>query len=157
MTGLVPDDFTLPLRLECPDFTLRPLRIADVVKDYDAVISSRGRLAGLFGPGSEWPGEDLSLEQNLIDLGWHHKEFQRRTSFAFTVESPDAAHCLGCAYIYPSRLADYDAAAYCWVRASAAELDAVLYAAFKGWLQRAWPFRRLAFPGRDVPFGAFGG
>lgn len=148
MSALVPEDFIVPLRLETPEFVLRPLLIADVVKDYDAVMSSVDRLQGVFGPGSDWPRPDLSFEQDLIDLGWHHKEFQLRRSFAYTVMTPDDSLCLGCVYIYPSSKPGRDAEAYCWVRASHARLDRPLFDAFSRWLAAEWPFGRVTFPGK---------
>jgi hypothetical protein len=155
----VPVDFKIPHGFQHERFVLRPLLISDVVKDYDAVMTSVDRLQGVFGPQSNWPPPTLTLEQDLIDLGWHHKEFQRRTSFAYTVMQPDESQCLGCAYIYPSRQegqaqVHVDAEAFCWVRESAAAdgLDPVLFAAFKSWLKHEWPFRKVAFPGREQPF-----
>jgi hypothetical protein len=146
----VPPAFEVPLRLEHPCFTLRPLRIGDVVKDFDAVMSSVTQLRSVFGPGSDWPSAQLTFEQDLVDLGWHHKEFQRRTSFAYTVVDPAETLCLGCTYLYPTSVAGYDAEAYCWVRAShQAQLDASLFGTFKGWLADRWPFRCVAFPGRE--------
>lgn len=131
-------------------FTLRPLTITDVVKDYDAVMSSIEHLQGLFGLSTQWPSPELTFEQDMIDLGWHHKEFQNRTSFAYTMMSPDENLCLGCVYIYPSSQQNYDAEAYCWVRQSHFdELDKVLFETFKSWLQKAWPFEKVAFPGRE--------
>ena len=65
------------------------LTVNDVVKDYDAVMTSVDHLRGVFGPHSTWPRPDLTLEQDLIDLGWHQKEFQRRRSFSYTVVAPD--------------------------------------------------------------------
>ena len=98
----------------------------DVVADFEAI---RDRHPG------------LTLEQNLIDLGWHQKEFQRRSSFAYTVVDPaDDGHVLGCAYIYPTDEAGFDALATCWVRGEAAELDRELYEAFRAWIEREWPF-----------------
>ena len=153
MHAFVPDDFIVPTRLVRPQFILRPLLISDVVKDYEAVMTSVQHLQGVFGPGSRWPEPTLSFEQDLIDLGWHHKEFQRRSSFAHTVLSPDETTCLGCTYIYPSKRPGFTAEAYCWVRASHATLlDGVLFAAFKDWLAAAWPFERVAYPGRDTPW-----
>jgi hypothetical protein len=127
------------------------LLISDVVKDYDAVRTSIDHLQGVFGEKSKWPSPDLTLEQDLIDLGWHHKEFQRRSSFAFTVMKPDESLCLGCAYIYPSSNVNFEAEAYTWIRKShAAELDQHLFETFKLWLQMSWPFKRVAFPGRGA-------
>jgi hypothetical protein len=150
MKPFVPAEFVIPLRLEHPEFILRPLLITDVVKDYDAVMTSIEHLQGVFGERSGWPSPDLTFEQDLIDLGWHHKEFQKRTSFAHTMMSPDESVCLGCTYIYPGNHKDYDAEAYCWVRQSHAEkLDQPLFEAFKAWLQVSWPFKNVAFPGRE--------
>ena len=43
-----------------------------------------------------------------------------------------------------------DALATCWVRREATELDGELYEAFRAWLERDWPFARVAYPGRDA-------
>lgn len=151
-----PPDFVIPRRLEHAEFRLRPLTIHDVIKDYAAVMTSLDRLAGVFGPGNDWPRADMTLEEDLVDLGWHQGEFERRTSFAFTMMSLDESQCLGCAYIYPADRPGYDAKAYCWVRASAAHLDEPLYGAFKAWLATDWPFERTAFPGRDASWADWG-
>jgi hypothetical protein len=149
MKPFVPKDFPIPTRLEHPEFRLRPLVIGDVVKDYDAVMTSVAHLQGVFGEGSGWPAPDLTLEQDLIDLGWHQKEFSLRRSFAFTVMALDESRCLGCAYIYPTSREGCDAEAYCWVRASdSAKLDGILFDTFRNWLDRDWPFAKVAFPGR---------
>ncbi len=149
MKSFVPLEFKVPMCLEHRLFVLRPLRISDVVKDYDAVMSSVPDLRNLFGPQSTWPDENLSFEQDLIDLGWHHKEFQTRRSFAYTVMDPAESQCLGCAYLYPTGAAGYQAEAYCWIRTSRREeLDALLYATFNQWLVDCWPFASVAFPGR---------
>jgi hypothetical protein len=155
MQLLVPRGFIVPELLEQSDFTLRPLRITDVVKDYDAVMTSVAHLQGVFGPSNDWPRQDLSLEQDLIDLGWHHAEFQMRRSFAYTVMSPDQSRCLGCVYIYRTSIAGFDAEAFCWIRAShAPALDAPLLKAVRKWLEASWPFNSVAFPGRDQPWPA---
>jgi hypothetical protein len=149
MARLVADDFVVPKGLETADFRIRQLLISDVVKDYDAVMTSEAHLQGVFGPGGTWP-KGLTFEQDLIDLGWHHKEFQRRSSFAYTVMSLDETVCLGCLYIVPSRREGYDAEAFCWIRASHAEaLDAKLYDALRAWIDSAWPFKAVAYPGRS--------
>ena len=143
-------DFEVPEKLETERFRLRMLTVNDVVKDYDAVIGSQAHLNDLFGPG--WP-EGLTLEQNLIDLGWHQKEFQRRRSFAYTVVAPDESRVLGCVYIYPTRKQGYDAEVYLWARQSelASGMETELTAAVKAWLAAEWPFRNPALPGISVP------
>ncbi len=146
----VPADFEIPDTLETAEFRLRMLTVRDVVMDYDAVVASTEHLKTVW-PGSEWP-EGLTLEQNLIDLGWHQKEFQRRLSFAYTVVTPSESRVVGCVYINPTRKRGYEAAIYLWARQSelAGGLEDRLYAAVREWVATEWPFRAAAFPGRDI-------
>ena len=97
-TPLVPREFDVPVTLETAEFRLRMLTVNDVVKDFDAVTTSAEHLSSIW-PGT-WP-EGLTLEQNLIDLGWHQKEFQMRRSFAFTVVTLSEQRVIGCVYIDP--------------------------------------------------------
>ena len=154
---LVPDDFVVPENLVTETFRLRMLTIHDVVKDYDAVMTSRKYLQGVFGPSSDWPAEDLSLEQDLIDLAWHQKEFQNRTSFAYTVTSLDEQRCLGCVYLYPTQVTDYDIQVILWARQSelASGLETRLLKSVKDWIEEVWPFRRGGFPGKEISWDAW--
>ena len=128
------------------------LKVTDVVKDYDAVMTSADQLQGIFGPRFKWPAKDLSLEQDLIDLGWHQKEFQMRSSFAYTVMSLDESRCLGCVYIFPSRKEGFDAEVYMWLRKSELDkgLDPLFYKKIKKWIAENWPFKKVAYPGREI-------
>lgn len=148
----LPADFIIPEVHENEHFRIRMLTVNEVVKDYDAVMTSIDRIKGVFGPDSDWPSTDLTFEQDLIDLGWHQKEFQRRSSFAYTVMTPDENQCLGCVYIYPSNKKDFDAEAYLWVRESAFRdgLEPILYNIVKEWLKKDWPFQSVAYPGREI-------
>ncbi len=152
----VPEDFVVPGVLETDRVRLRMLTVNDVVKDYDAVVSSTDHLQATFSNGSQWP-VGLTLEQNLIDLGWHQKEFQIRSSFTYTVVSLDEERVLGCLYIYPFDKDGYDARASMWVRADMLEsgLDQHLYEAVKTWISKDWPFAKVAYPGREMPFEEF--
>jgi hypothetical protein len=149
-TPFVPAEFKVPERLETEEFRLRMLTVNDVVKDYDAVMTSTDHLKTIW-PGGKWP-DGLTLEQNLIDLGWHQKEFQTRRSFAYTVVRPSESRVTGCVYIVPTNKPGYDAEVYLWARRSelAGGLESRLHAAVKEWLAREWPFRNAAFPGRDI-------
>lgn len=148
-TPFVPKDFAVPTTLETTEFRLRMLTVNDVVKDFDAVITSTEHLKTIW-PGT-WPA-GLTLEQNLIDLGWHQKEFQTRRSFAFTVVDPSGERVLGCVYIEPTRKRGYDAEVYLWARQSelAKGLETRLYDAVKKWVTDDWPFEGAAYPGRDI-------
>jgi hypothetical protein len=121
---LVPDDFTIPAGLEHERFRLRMLSIDDVVKDFDAICDRVDR------EGSTRPPFVSTVAENLVDLGWHQKEFELR-------------QVLGCVYINPSETRD--ARVWMWVRRSAWEegLDPVLEAAVRDWLEREWPFEKV--------------
>lgn len=154
-TPFVPDDFKVPAKLETAEFRLRMLTVNDVVKDYDAVITSVPHLRTIW-PGGQWP-EGLTLEQNLVDLGWHQKEFQIRRSFAYTVVTPDESRVVGCVYINPTRKRGHDAAVYLWARSSElpSGLEDRLYSAVRSWLAQDWPFKNAAFPGRSISWDAW--
>lgn len=152
--SLVPVDFEVPAGLETQKFVLRMLTIHDVDKDFEAVTSSTRHLQNVWN--NEWP-QGLTREQNLIDLGWHQKEFQRRTSFAYTVVAPDESRVLGCVYIYPTSKVGFDAEVYFWARQSGVPdgLEAELERVVKDWLDSRWPFDNVAFPGKDIPWPAW--
>jgi hypothetical protein len=110
------------------------LSVDDVVKDFDAIndmVDRRGERQPPFVP---------TVRDNLVDLGWHEKEFRIRRSFAYTVVAPDESQVLGCVYLNPSD--QYDARVKMWVRRDAWEegLDPVLEAAVREWVARDWPF-----------------
>ena len=149
VSPFVPTSFQVPLRLETDEFRLRMLTVGDLVKDYDAVMTSTEHCQTIWG--GKWP-QGLTLEQNLIDLGWHQKEFQTRRSFAYTVVHPSESRVLGCVYMLPTRKVGYDAEVYLWARQSelATGLEERLYAAVKDWISTVWPFKRVGFPGRET-------
>ena len=147
----VPNDFKVPDTLENEHFRIRMLTVNDVVKDYDAVMSSIKHLKEMY-PISSWPSKDLTFEQDLIDLGWHQKEFQNRSSFAYTVVSLDETQVIGCLYINPTTKGDYDAGITMWVRTSVVKngLDTILFDSVKNWISKDWPFQKVAYPGREI-------
>ena len=127
------------------------LRATDVVKDYDAVITSIAHLQGVFGKNSKWPSKDLSFEQDLKDLEWHESEFLNRSSFTYTVMNLDETICLGCVYIFPSRNQKFEADVYMWVRKSEFDkgLDPILFTTVKNWIGEKWPFKKVRYPVRE--------
>jgi hypothetical protein len=155
---LVPSGFVVPLALEHPRFRLRMLTIHDLVKDYDAVMSSVAHLQQTYSAiwGGDWPA-GLTLEEDLVDLGWHQREFTLRTSFAYTVMAPDDSRCLGCLYINPTAKRGHDASVTMWVRADeiGSGLDDALWQTARAWIAEAWPFTNPAFPGREIPIAAW--
>ena len=140
---LVPEDFEVPDGLEHERFRLRKLTVDDVVKDFEA-INERVDHEGTLQP--PFVG---TIALNLVDLGWHQKEFELRRSFAYTVVAPDESEVLGCVYLDPSET--HDARVKLWVRRSAfaAGLDPVLERAVREWVATRWPFERVTFAERD--------
>lgn len=130
---------------------LRPLTINDAVKDFAAVMTSEERLRTVFRPDGVWP-LGLTLDQNIIELGWHQTEFQLRTSFAYTVVSLDETEVMGCVYIYPTGKPGYDAEITMWVRQSRADegLDQHLFETVERWISDVWPLKNPAYPGRRI-------
>jgi hypothetical protein len=134
---LVPDDFVVPAVLEHERFRLRMLTVDDVVKDFDAICNRVDH------EGSPRPPFVESVAENLIDLGWHQREFQLRRSFAYTIVAPDESRVLGCAYIDPSET--HDARVWMWLRSQAWEegLDPLVEAVLRDWVEREWPFENV--------------
>jgi hypothetical protein len=147
----VPLNFIVPEVLETDQFRLRMLMASDVDKDYEAVMSSIEHLQQEFSKGSGWPQNDLTWEQDLIDLEWHQSEFEKRSSFTYTVMNLDESVCLGCLYIFPSDSKEYDADVKMWVRKSEYDkgLDPVLFSTVKNWMKEKWPFTKVQYPGRE--------
>jgi hypothetical protein len=121
---------------------LRKLTVNDVVKDFEAI---NARVAP---DGSDDSWSETTLEENLVDLGWHQKEFELRRSFAYTVVALDESRVLGCVYLYPSDEADVEVRL--WVRREAWDegLDPVLEETVRAWLAEKWRFRSADWPER---------
>ncbi len=146
----VPKDFVIPLPLKTDNYRLEILTPKVGKIDYQAVMSSKERLRSVFGESTQWPKDDLSLEENIEDLRRHEKEFLQRKAFAYTVLNPTGDKCIGCVYIDPSYKIKYDCEVYLWVRDSELTLDKDLYQNVKSWLNMHWPFKNTAFPGREI-------
>jgi predicted pyridoxine 5'-phosphate oxidase superfamily flavin-nucleotide-binding protein len=140
---MLPPGFEPPAGLEHERFRLRRLSVGDVDADFEAI---RERVA----PDGAMRGSPrLTREQNLIDLGWHEKEFQLGRSFAYTVVAPDESRVLGCVYVSPDDQAD--AQVRLWVRRDAWDsgLDPVLERAVRDWIDGNWPFGNVRWPERE--------
>ncbi|MEL7110431.1 MAG: GNAT family N-acetyltransferase [Pseudomonadota bacterium] len=147
----VDEAYEVPDELTTDSYRLRVLTVHDVIKDFDAVMASAEQLKEIFPGWGGWP-DGLTLEEDLIDLAWHQREFTRRSSFTYTVISLDETTVLGCVYIYPTRKSGYDADIKLWARASeqGGTADAELEQRIRAWIAADWPFENPAYPGRDM-------
>jgi len=90
----------------------------------------------------------MSLEENLSDLRRHADDFANGTGFTFTVLDTVDDDVIGCVYLYPSTVEQYDVTVQSWVRADRAGLDVPLAAAVATWVASDWPWERLDRRGR---------
>jgi GNAT acetyltransferase-like protein len=150
--AFLPDDFVVPTLVAGLRFRIRPITVHDVVKAYDAVMSSRELLWERFGEVAEWPPADLTLEQLLVDLAWHQKQAQLRRSFGFAVLTTDETRLLGTVRIDPPTKAGADAETTFWVRRDAvgSGLEDELEEFVREWMTTTWPFKTVRYPGRDI-------
>lgn len=81
----VPVDFAVPQGLTAGDFRLEPLGAQHNAADHAAWTSSIGHIQATPGfTGKSWPHE-MSLAENLRDLGRHAQDFAERRGFSYTV------------------------------------------------------------------------
>lgn len=143
----VPPDFKVPAGLARGDLKLVPLGPEHNQRDYHAWTSSITHIRNT--PGfidSSWP-YPMSLDDNLDDLRQHADDFRRRVGFTYTVKVGD--DLVGCVYIYPAERRGW-ARVRSWVRHDRADLDRVLYAMVREWLESEWPFEGFEYSPRET-------
>ena len=153
--ALVPTAFFVPESLETPDFRIRKLTFRDARLDYMAVMANIDLIRKT--RGGAWPGANLTFEDDQIDLAWHQREFERRSSFAYAVMSLNENECLGCVYLYPpgergitTRDADVDVSFWVVQAAYDAGLYESLFDVLQQWLA-GWPFRKIGYSNAVLP------
>lgn len=148
MSGFVPDDFVVPGSLAADGFRLEPLGPQHNEDDYRAWTSSVEHIRSTPGyPDGRWPRE-MTLAENLGDLGRHAADYAARRGFTYTVLADDGGEVLGCVYVYPLADGRDGADVRSWVRADRADLDVPLHDAVSAWLREAWPFATIAYAPR---------
>lgn len=150
--SLVPAEFNVPTRVEAPGFKLVPLGPEVVQLDFDAYMSSIEHLQKTFSRSTRWPRADITSADAMKDMEGEKARFKSRKSFAFAVLTPDGSRERGSVYLSPSPVAGYDAVVRMWVTKADydAGFDAELYEWVTGWIQKDWPFQKVAYPGRSI-------
>jgi len=151
-SALVAPDFPVPISVQAPGFRLVPLGPALVKVDFDAYMSSVEHLQKTFTRSPNWPHAGISDADAMTDMETEVARFQARTSFAYSVLTSDGKRERGCIYVSPSPVPRYDAQVLIWVTKAEydAGFDAELYAWASQWVKTAWPFKKVAYPGRAV-------
>ena len=93
----------------------------------------------------EWP-RTMTLAENLADLVDHHREFDERIGFAYSVMRDEDV--IGCVYIEPDETHEAEVKVRSWVVADDADLDAPLAVAVKRWILEKWPVITVRYVGR---------
>jgi len=139
----VPSDFVAPGPPMLNGSRWNILEPAILDPDYQGLLDQVGRK----GPVTITKPDDYG------ELKRHRWEFQHHTAFAYAVLSLDGQTELGCVYINPSPKQGYEATVRLWVTKQGADagLEPVLEKAVREWVKAKWPFKTVAFPGRDMP------
>jgi len=131
-------DWTIPTDHQLGSFVLKALTVDDVTRDFDAVMESAADIKAA-NPASVWPHDGMTLDENLIDLAWHQKEFETRRSFAWIIENLSGDY-IGCAYVYPSIIGELAADVAWWWRTGALVDRQEFKTRLMDWLEGSdWP------------------
>lgn len=133
---LIPDDFQVPDRYHSEKFIFIPLTINLCELDFDAVLDNDESKTNVLPPKH-------TLHQNLIDLGYHQKEMQKKASFTYSILTPDEKKCMGCVYIYPSDIENFDADIEFWVRNSCTNLYDEIKSGLESWIETDWKILKI--------------
>ena len=149
--------FDVPTSAQGPGFQLKPLG-PDLVKiDFDAYMSSVEHLQQTFTRSTDWPHAGISDADALLDMQTEAGRFAARESFAYSVLTLDGRRERGCIYVSPSPVPGYDAQVRIWVTKAEydAGFDAQLAAWAHTWVATRWPFKKVAWPGRDISWATW--
>jgi YVTN family beta-propeller protein len=138
----VPDTFLAPGPPKVGGYVWNSLEPMILKPDYQALIDRVGRT----GPMNSTLAEDYG------ELKRHVWEFQNNTAFAYGILTADKKLEVACVYINPSPKQGYDATVRFWVTTQGADakLEPALEAAVREWVKAKWPFKKVAYPGRDI-------
>ena len=139
----VPPTFVAPGPPSVGNYVWNILEPTILAPDYQALLDREGRT----GPVT------ITKPQDYGELKRHRWEFQHHTAFSWGVMTPDKQSTVACVYINPSTKAGYDATVRMWVtkQGAAAGVEPMLEKAVRAWIAAKWPFKKVAFPGRDMP------
>ena len=149
--------FAVPTSAQGASFQLKPLGPDLVRIDFDAYMSSVEHLQQTFTRSTDWPHAGISDADALLDMQTEAGRFARRESFAYSVLTPDGKRERGCVYVAPSPVPGYDAVVRIWVTKAEydAGFDKQLESWAHQWIAAKWPFRKVAWPGRDIDWATW--
>jgi hypothetical protein len=148
---MVPNSFQPPRSYAGRNFRLVPLGPDVAQLDFNAYMGSIDHIRSSMG--GNWPRPDLTMADQAKDMAGEKAQWDGRKSFPYAVLTPDGAKELGCFYIRPSNKEGYDAVATMWVTKDQFDkgFETELLTDMKAWLNNAWPLKKVAWPGHDIP------
>lgn len=149
--AFVSADYVVPKEWKTSRYKLAPLSPAIVREDYEAYMSSIEHLRQTFSDG-KWPSPGITMEEAMKDMQNEESRFVARKSFAYGVLTLDGKKELGSVYVRPSRKQGYDAVVTMWVTKEMFDrgFETQLYQDVKKWVATAWPFHKVAYPGKEI-------
>jgi len=153
--SFLPNGFAVPDDVAFEAWRMVLLTMDHTRLDYEAYMSNIDHLRGVLGPDFEtWPNKDLTPRLALADLGWCEWMHHHKSCFSYGIFAPDMSREVGCLYVSPSKRADYDAEICFWFveELSAEGVEERFMDFARTWLAKTWPFARIAFPGREIPW-----
>ncbi|MCX6591661.1 MAG: twin-arginine translocation pathway signal protein [Acidobacteria bacterium] len=147
----VPAAFQPPASYETAQFVLVPLGPGLEKLDFDAYMSSIDHLKATFTNGGKWPHPGITMAEALKDVEGEIANFKARKAFTYAVLTKDKKREVGCVYIAPSRQPGFEAQVRMWVTKADFDrgVDAEVEKLARAWVSAAWPFKKVAWPGRD--------
>ena len=143
-------EFDPPIKFQFHELELEALQPIHNELDYRAWTSCRESLKGIFGPRNPWPEDVGNLDQNKEDLENHWREFETREAFTYTILNSDKSLCVGCVYVRPTPLKDFQARVDFWFVGEYRHLSDSFFKEFRLLLNRQWGLDRVVFPGRSM-------
>jgi hypothetical protein len=149
--AFVPADYVVPKEWKTERYKLVPLSPAIVRQDYEAYMSSIDHLRKTFSDG-RWPSPGITMDEAMKDMQNEEARFHSRKSFAYGVLTLDGKKEWGSVYVRPSRKAGYDAMVTMWVTKEMFDkgFEDELFQDVKRWIASAWPFAKVAYPGKQI-------
>lgn len=147
----VSESFQVPRQYTASTYKLVPLGPEVAKLDYEAYMSSIDHIRSRMG--GKWPSPELTMADQAKDMAGEKAQWDTRKSFPYAVLTPDGSKELGCFYVRPSGKQGFDAVATLWTTKAAFDqgFEQVLYRDMKAWLAKEWPFRKVAWPGHEIP------
>jgi virginiamycin B lyase len=139
----VPESFMAPPPPAIPGYTWNILEPEILKQDYVALATLGGRIEPM----------KSTIDEDYGEVKRHRWEFQHQTSFAYGVLTEDGSEEVACVYLNPSKKAGYEATVRIVVTAHGEQMKLLptLQSAVKDWVTASFPFKKVAYPGLDMP------